>query len=78
MFFVDATTLVIGVVFLAVAGWIVSVFAGAVPRIEDFSEFLQNVLTGLTVQSLVRWMSVQLRVVGDLDGFTPYLTTWER
>ncbi len=47
LFFVDATTLLIGVFLLAVAGRIVPVVVGAVPRVEDFSEFLQNALTGL-------------------------------
>ncbi len=44
MFFVDAMTLLVVVVFFAVAGWVVPVIFGAVPRVEDFSEFLQNAL----------------------------------
>ena len=43
----DAVALVVGVVFLAVAGRIVPVVIGAVPRVEGFSEFFQNALTGL-------------------------------
>ena len=47
VFFVDAAALVVVVVFFAVAGRIVSVVVRGVPRIEAFSEFLQNPLTGL-------------------------------
>ena len=49
VFFVDAITVVVVVVFLTVAGWIRTrvVLAFAVPRVEGFSEFLQNALTGL-------------------------------
>jgi len=51
VFFVDATALVVVVVFLAVAGRIRTVvrFPFSVPQVEGFSEFLQNALTGLTV-----------------------------
>ena len=60
VFFVDATALFVVVVFLAVAGWIRSIIGLplTVPRVEGFSEFLQNPLTGLTVQSLVFCMSL--------------------
>ncbi len=51
VFFVDAATLLVVVVFLAVAGRIRSSvrLPLAVPRVEGFSEFLKNALTGLTV-----------------------------
>jgi len=78
VFFVDATALFVVVVFLAVAGWIRSIIGLplTVPRVEGFSEFLQNPLTGLTVQSLVFGVTFQLvfevAVVGDLPGFVPH------
>ncbi len=79
VFFVDAPTLLVVVVFLAVAGRVRSIvrLPLPVPRVEGFSEFLQNALTGLTVQSLVFWMCLQLvfevAVVGDLPGFIPHV-----
>ena len=80
VFFVDATPLLVVVVFLAVAGRIRSSvrLPLAVPRIEGFSEFLQNALTGLTVQSLVVIVSLQLgfevAVVGYLARGFPLLS----
>ena len=58
----DAATLLVVVVSFAVAGRIRSSvrLPLAVPRVEAFSEFLQNALTGLTVQSLVVVVSLQL------------------
>ncbi len=49
VFLVDAVSSVVVVVFLAVAGRIRTrvVLAFTVPRVEGFSEFLQNALTGL-------------------------------
>jgi len=47
VFFVDTATLRVVVVFLAVAGGIVSIVVRLVPRGEGFSELLQNALTGL-------------------------------
>ncbi len=49
VFFVDAATLLVVVVLFAVAGRIVPVVIAGVPRVEGFSEFLKNALTGLTV-----------------------------
>ena len=48
MLFVDAVVVVVVVVFLAVAGRIRSTVGLplTVPRVEGFSEFLQNALTG--------------------------------
>ena len=50
------------------------------PRVEGFSEFLQNALAGLTVQSLVFAVSLQLafqlRVVGDLARFIQSSREW--
>lgn len=75
MFFVDATTLVVVVVAFTVAGRIVPVIITGVPRVEGFSEFLQNPLTGLRVQSLVVVVSLQLvfqlLVVGNLARVFP-------
>ncbi|ERG96810.1 MAG: hypothetical protein J07HQW2_03294 [Haloquadratum walsbyi J07HQW2] len=48
------------VIAFAVAGQIVSIVVGAVPRVEGFSELLQNTLTGLTVQSVVLVVGLQL------------------
>ena len=79
MLFVDAVVVVVVVVFLAVAGRIRSTVGLplTVPRVEGFSEFLQNALTGLRVQSLVFWMGLQLvfevAVVGNLPGFVPHV-----
>jgi hypothetical protein len=95
VFLVDAITLIVVVVAFAVAGRIVPIIVGAVPRVEDFSEFLQNPLcskiedfwhhetarrferTGLTVQSLVCWMDLQLgfeiSVIRDLARFLPHV-----
>ncbi|ELY57777.1 hypothetical protein C493_07259, partial [Natronolimnohabitans innermongolicus JCM 12255] len=47
VFFVDAAALVVVVVFFAVAGRIVPIIVTGVPRVEGFSEFLQNPLAGL-------------------------------
>ena len=80
VFFVDATALVVVVVFLAVAGRIRSTvrLPLSVPRVEGFSEFLQNALTGLAMQSVVRvvglQLAFQLRVVGNLARFVPLLS----
>ena len=77
VFFVDATALVVVVVFLAVAGWIRSIIGLPLfaPRVEGFSEFLQNALTGLRMQSFVVGVTFQLvfevAVVGDLTRFLP-------
>ena len=78
VFFVDAATLLVVVVFLAVAGRIRSTvrLPLTVPRVEGFSEFLQNALTGLTVQSLVVGMTFQLvfevAVVRNFTRFIPH------
>jgi hypothetical protein len=76
VFFVNATTVLVVVVFFAVAGGIVPVVFGAVPRVEGFSEFLQNALTGLAVQSFVLVVGLQLvfevAVIGNLPGFLPH------
>ena len=80
MFFVDAATLLVVVIFLAVAGRIRSTvrLPLTVPRVEGFSEFLQNALTGLTVQSLVLVVSLQLvfevAVVRNVTRFIPHFT----
>ena len=78
VFFVDATPLLVEVVFLAVAGRIVPVITTGVPRIEGFSEFRKNALTGLAVQSLVLRVNLQLifevAVVGNLVRFLPDLS----
>jgi hypothetical protein len=75
MFFVDATALLVVVVLFAVSGWIVPLVVGTAPRVEGFSEFLKNPLTGLTVQSLVFLMGLQLvfqlLVVGYLARLLP-------
>ena len=49
VFFVDATPLLVEVVFLAVAGRIRTGvrLPRFVPQVEDFSEFRKNALTGL-------------------------------
>ena len=62
MFLVNTIAVVVVVVFLAVAGRIRSTVrvSLAVPRVEGFSEFLKNALTGLTVQSLGVVVSLQL------------------
>ena len=62
VFFVDAATLLVVVIFLAVAGRIRTRvrLPRFVPRVEGFSEFLKNALTGLTVQSLGVVVSLQL------------------
>jgi hypothetical protein len=62
VFFVDATALRVVVGFLAVAGGIRSTVGLplSVPRVEGFSEFLQNALTGLTMQSFVFGVTFQL------------------
>jgi hypothetical protein len=79
VFFVDPIAVVVVVVFLAVAGRIRSPVGLplSVPRVEGFSEFLQNALTGLRMQSLVFWMNLQLvfevTVVRNLPGFLPHL-----
>ena len=51
VFFVDAATLLVGVILFAVAGRIRSSvrLPRFVPRVEGFSEFRKNALTGLTV-----------------------------
>jgi hypothetical protein len=69
VFFVDAAALLVVVVFFAVAGRIIPVIITGVPRVEGFSEFLQNALTGLTVQSLVLWIA--LLKMGDSSRITP-------
>ncbi|ERG93368.1 MAG: hypothetical protein J07HQW1_03429 [Haloquadratum walsbyi J07HQW1] len=80
MFFVDATPLLVEVVFLAVAGRIRSTvrLPRFVPRVEGFSEFRKNALTGLAVQSLVLRVNLQLifevAVVGNLVRFLPDLS----
>ncbi|ERG92860.1 MAG: hypothetical protein J07HQW1_02909 [Haloquadratum walsbyi J07HQW1] len=80
MFFVDAATLLVGVIFLAVAGRIRSSvrLPLTVPRVEGFSEFLKNALTGLTVQSLGVVVSLQLgfevAVVRNVTRFIPHFT----
>jgi hypothetical protein len=80
VFFVDATALLVVVVVLAVAGRIRSTVRDPlfVPRVEGFSEFLQNALTGLTVQSLVFGVSLQLvfevAVIGNLARLIPGLS----
>ena len=80
VFFVDAVAVVVVVVFLAVAGRIRAIIGLplAVPRVKGFSEFLQNALTGLTMQSLVFWMGLQLvfevAVVGNLARFLPHFS----
>ena len=77
VFFVDATALVIVVIFLAVTGRIVPIIVRPVPRIEGFSEFLQNALTGLRVQSVVLVMGLQfvfeVSVIGDFARFIPHV-----
>ena len=76
----DATPLLVGVVSFAVAGRIRTrvVLALLFPRVEGFSEFLQNALTGLAVQSLVLRVNLQLifevAVVGNLVRFLPDLS----
>lgn len=58
-------------------GWIRTIvgFAFLVPRAEGFSELLQNALTGLTGESLVWWMGLQLAfqviVTGNLARLFP-------
>ena len=80
MFFVDTAALVVVVVLLAVAGRIRTriVLAFAVPRVEGFSEFFQNALTGLTVQSFVVVVSLQLtlqvRIVRNLARLIPHFS----
>jgi hypothetical protein len=53
VFFVDAAALLVVVVFFAIAGRIIPVIITGVLRVEGFSEFLQNALTGLRAQSLI-------------------------
>ena len=76
VFFVDAAALRVVLVLLAVAGRVVPVVVRLVPRVEGFSEFLQNPLTGLTVQPVVFAVSLQLvfevAVIGNLPGFVPH------
>ena len=80
VFFVDAATLLIVVILFAVAGWIRTRvrLPLAIPRVEGFSEFLKNALTGLTVQSFVVVVSLQLgfevAVVGYLARGFPLLS----
>jgi len=80
VFFVDATALVVVVVFFPIAGWIVPIVVGAVPRVEGFSEFLQNALTGLRMESVVFWMRLQLvfevAVTGNLARLLPDFREW--
>jgi hypothetical protein len=47
VFLVNAVAIVIVIVFFAVARWIVPVVITRKPRVEGFSEFLKNPLTGL-------------------------------
>jgi hypothetical protein len=77
VFFVDAVAFVVVVDFLAIAGRIRSIVGLPLfaPRIEGFSEFLQNALTGLTMQSLVFLVAFQLvfevAVVGNPTRVLP-------
>ncbi len=79
VFFVDAVALRVVMVFLAVAGRICTVIGLplTIPRVEGLSEFLQNALTGLTMQPLVFWMCLQLvfevAVVGDIARVLPHV-----
>ncbi|ERG98100.1 MAG: hypothetical protein J07HQX50_02132 [Haloquadratum sp. J07HQX50] len=79
MFFVDAVAVVVVVFSFAVAGRIRTrvILGFSVPRVEGFSEFLQNALTGLAMQSLVVVMTFQLafslRIVGNLARIIPHL-----
>jgi hypothetical protein len=79
VFLVDAVSVVVVVVFLAVTGRIRTVigFPLAVPRVEGFSEFLQNALTGLRMQSFVLGVTFQLgfevAVVRNLTRVLPDL-----
>ena len=72
--------MVVVVVVLAVAGRIRSmiVLALLLPRVEGFSEFFQNALTGLRVQSFVLVVSLQLalqvRIVRNLARGFPLLS----
>ena len=76
----DAATLLVGVIFLAIAGRIRTRvrLPRFFPRVEGFSEFLKNALTGLTVQSLGVVVSLQLgfevAVVGYLARCFPLLS----
>jgi energy-coupling factor transporter transmembrane protein EcfT len=78
VFFVNATVLLVVVVFFAVAGRIIPVVIAGVLRVKCLSEFLQNPLTGLTMQPLVLWMTFQLvfeiAMVGNLARFFPDLS----
>ena len=79
VFFVDAVSIIVVVVFLAVAGRIRTrvVLPFPVPRVEGFSEFLQNALTGLRMESFVGCMSLQLafqvRIIENLARVIPHL-----
>ena len=52
----------------------------SLPRVESFSEFLQNALTGLGMESFVFWMGLgfqlvfEVAVVGNLARFIPDLS----
>jgi hypothetical protein len=77
VFFVDAVAVIVIVVFFAVARRVVPTIITGIPRVEGFSEFLQNPLTGLRMESSILFVILQLafqvRVIGDLPGFVPLL-----
>jgi len=66
------------VALLAVAGWVrvpVAILTVGVPRVERFSQFFENCLTGLSVQIRVAFVTLEVRferaVVWNRAGFTP-------
>ena len=75
VFFVDAVALVVVVVFLAVAGRIRTVvgLSLSVPRVEGFSEFLQNALCS-KIEDF--WHHVRLRLSNELDCECNPLYVW--
>ncbi len=77
VFLVDATALVVVVVLFAVARRVVPSVVARVPRVEGFSEFLQNPLTGLRMESVVLVVFLQLVfqlfVTGNFAGVVPDL-----
>ncbi len=77
MFLVNSVALGVGVVLLAVAGWVVPIIVRAVPRTVGLTKLFENALTGLTVQSVVFGMVFQFVFQGcfirDLTGVVPDL-----
>ena len=71
MFSMDAMPFRVVVVLLAVAGLVVPVIVGVVPRVEGFSEFLKNPLTGLTVQSVALLCVFNSYLRSMWSGFSP-------